>query len=123
VVAAGDELVDGSEITAADRQVSEFDAVGQPVVAAEQDLARGAEVDDGMQSEQVEPFGVRTGQLAERVAAEQAAAGDLPPVDAPVTADVPHVDRAVEGHVTRRGPLSGHRTRPIAHRLSCPQPP
>ena len=55
VVAAGDELVEGPEVAAADRQVSEFDAVGQPVVAAEQDLARRPEVDHGAQPEPVEP--------------------------------------------------------------------
>ena len=100
MVAADDELVDGSEVAAADRQVCEFDAVRQPVVTAEQDLARGTEVDDGTQPEQVEPFHIRAGQLAERVAAEQAAAHDLKPVDAAVAADVPHVHRAVEGHMT-----------------------
>jgi len=47
MIAAGDELVDGPEVAAADRQVSEFDSVGQPVVAAEQDLARGPEVNHG----------------------------------------------------------------------------
>jgi hypothetical protein len=123
MVAAGDEFVDASQVAAADRQVSEFDAVRQPVVAAEQNLARGAEVDDGTQPQPVELFGVRAGQLAERVAAEQAAAHDLRTVNAPVAADVTDVHRAVEGHMTRRGPLSGHLTRPIAHRLPCPQPP
>ncbi len=120
VVTAGDELVEGPEVAAADRQVSEFDTVGQPVVAAEQDLARGPEVDDGAQPDPVEPFGIGAGQLAERVAAEQPAAGDFQPVGAAVAADVPHVHRAVEGDKARRGPLSGHRTRLIAHRLTCP---
>jgi hypothetical protein len=100
VVAAGDELVDGSEVAAGHRQRSEFDAAGQPVVAAEQDLARGAEVDDGTQPQQVEPFHIHAGQLAERVATEQAAAHHLKPVDATVAADVPHVHRAVEGYMT-----------------------
>ena len=120
MVATGDELVDGPEVAAADRQVSEFDGVGQPVVAAEQDLARGPEVDHGAQPEPVKPFGVGAGQLAERVAAEQPAAGDFQPVDAAVTADVPYVHRTVEGDMAWRGRLTGHRTRPIAHRLTSP---
>jgi len=122
VVAAGDELVDGPEVAAADRQGSELHAVGQPVVAAQQDLARRPEIDHGAQPEQVEPLHVGAGQLAERVAAEQSAAHHLGPVHAPVPADVPHVHRAVEGYVTRRDRLSSHRTRPIAHRLTSPQP-
>ena len=100
MVAADDDLVDGPEVTAADRQVSEFDTVGQPVVAADQDLARGPEVDDGTQPQPVEPFHIGAGQLAERVAAEQSAADDLQPVDAAVAADVPHVHRAVKGDMT-----------------------
>ena len=123
MVAAGDELVEGPEVAAAYRQVSEFDGVGQPVVAAEQDLTRGPEVDDGAQPEPVEPLDVGAAQLAERVAAEQSAAGDFQPVNAAVAADVPHVHRAVEGHMARRGALSGHRTRLTVHRLTCPQPP
>jgi len=100
VVTAGDELVDGLEVAAADRQVSEFDAVRQPVVAADQDLAGAPEVDDGAQPQAVEPFHVAVGQAAERVAAEQPPARDLRPVDATVAADVPHVHRAVEGDLT-----------------------
>jgi len=123
VVGAGDEFVDGSQVAAADRQVSEFDAVRQPVVAAEQNLARGPEVDHGAQPEAVEPFDIRAGQLAERIAAEQPPAHDHQPVSTAVAADVPYVHRAVESDMTRRGPLSGHRTRLIAHRPSCPQPP
>jgi len=123
VVAAGDELVDGAEVAAADRQVGVFDGEGQLVVPGEQDLARSPEVDYGTQPEPVEPFEVRAGQLAERVAAEQPAADHFRPAHDAVAADVPHVHRAVEGDVTRRGPLSSHRTRPIAHRLTSPQPP
>jgi hypothetical protein len=100
VVGAGDELVDGPEVAAADRQVSEFDAVGQPVVAAEQDLARRPEVDHGTQPEAVEPRHIGAGQLAERVAAEQPAADDLRPMGTVVAADIPHVHRAIEGDVT-----------------------
>ena len=113
MVAAGDELVEGPEVAAAYRQVGGFDAVGQPVIAAEQDFAGGPEVDDGAQPEPVEPLDVGAGQLAERVAAEQPAAGDFQPVNAAVAADVPHVHGAVEGHMAHRGPLSGHRTRLI----------
>jgi hypothetical protein len=123
LVAAGDELEDGPEVAAADRQASEFYAGGQPVIAAEQHLARGAEVDDGAQPEPVEPLHVGSGQLAERVAAEQSAAYDLQPVRAAVTADIPHVHRAVEGDLTRRGPLTGHRARPIAHTALRPARP
>jgi len=61
VVAAGDELVDGAEVAAADRQVSVFDGEGQVVVPAEQELARGPEVDHGTQPEPVEPFEVGAG--------------------------------------------------------------
>jgi hypothetical protein len=100
VVAAGDELVDRSEVAAAHRQLGELDAVGQSVGPAEQDLARRPEVDDGAQSELLEPFVVGPGELAERVAAEQPPADDLAPVGAPVAADVPHVHRALERHVT-----------------------
>jgi hypothetical protein len=121
VVAAGDELVDGAEIAAADRQVSVLDGEGQAVVPAEQDLARDPEVDHGPQPEPVEPLHVGAGQLAERVAAVQPTADHFRPAHDPVTADVPHVHRAVEGDVTRRGPLRSHRTRPIAHRLTSPQ--
>jgi hypothetical protein len=120
VVGAGDQLVDGLQVAAADRQAGELDPVGQPVVATEQDLARGPEVDHGAQPEPVEPFDVGAGQLAERVAPEQPPAHHLRSVSAAVAADVPHVHRAVEGDVTRRGPLSGHRTRLIVHRLSSP---
>jgi hypothetical protein len=123
VIAARDELVDGAEVAAADRQVSVFDGEGQVVVPAEQDLARCPEVDHGTQPEPVEPFGVGTGQMAERVTAEQPAAHHLRPAHDAVAADVPHVHRAVEDDVTRRGPLSSHRTRPITHRLTSPQPP
>ena len=112
VVAAGDELAEGTEVAAADRQVSEFDAVGQPVVAAQQDLARAPEVDDGAHPEPVEPVDVAAGQLAERVAAEQPAASDFEAVDAPVAADVPHVHRALENNVARRASLSGHHAPP-----------
>jgi hypothetical protein len=120
VVAAGDDLVDDPEVAAADRQVSEFEAVGQPVVAGQQNLAGAPEVDDRTQPEAIEPFHVAVGQLAERVAAEQPPAHDLGSVDAAAAANVPHVHRAVEGDMTRRGPLSGHRTRPISHRLTSP---
>jgi hypothetical protein len=123
VVGAGDELVEGPEVAAADRQVSEFDTVGQPVVAAEQDLARGPEVDDRAEPEPVESLDVGAGQLAEHIAAEQPAARYFQPVGAVVAADVPHVHRTVEGDMARQGPLAGHRTRFIAHRLTCPQPP
>jgi hypothetical protein len=51
MVAAGDDLIDRAEVPAADRQVHRFDSAGQPVVAAEQDLARCPEVDDGTQPE------------------------------------------------------------------------
>jgi hypothetical protein len=61
VVAAGDELVDGAEVAAADRQVGVFDGEGQLVVPAEQDLARSPEVDHGTQPEPVEPFEVGAG--------------------------------------------------------------
>jgi len=47
VVAAGDEFVDGAEVAATDRQVSVFDGEGQAIVPADQDLARGPEVDHG----------------------------------------------------------------------------
>ena len=120
VVAAGDELVDGAEVPAADRQVSVLDGEGQAVVPAEQDLARGPEVDHGTQPEPVELFGVGAGQLAERVAAEQPAAEHLRPAHAAVAADVPHVHRGGEGDLTRQGPPSSHRTRPMAHRLTSP---
>jgi hypothetical protein len=123
MVAAGDELVDDAEVPAADRQVSVLDGEGQTVVPAEQDFARGPEVDHGRQPEPVEPFGVGAGQLAEGVAAEQPAADHLRAAHAAVAADVPHVHRAVEGDLTRPGPLSSHRTRPITHRLTSPQPP
>jgi len=121
VIAARDELVDGTEVAAADRQVSVFDGEGQVVVPAEQDLARCPEVDHGTQPEPVEPFGVGTGQLAERVAAEQPAADHLRPADAAVAADVPDVHRAVEGDLTRQDPPCSHRTRPTAHRLTSPK--
>jgi hypothetical protein len=65
VVAARDELVDGAEVAAADRQVSVFDGEGQVVLPAEQELARGPEVDHGTQPEPVEPLYVGAGQLAE----------------------------------------------------------
>jgi len=123
VVAAGDELVDDAEVTAADRQVSVFDGEGQAIVPAQQDLARGPEVDHGAQPEPVEPLNVRAGQLAERVATVEPATDHLRPAHDPVAADVPHVRRAVEGDVTRQGPLGRHRTRPITHRLTSPQPP
>jgi len=96
VVAAGGDLVDRPEVTAADRQVHRFDPVGQPVAAAEQDLAGCPEVDDGAQPELIKPFGIGRGELAERVAAEQPPAHDLEATGVPVAADVPHVDRAVE---------------------------
>jgi len=70
VVAAGDELVDRLEVAAADRQVRAFDPFRQPIRAAEQDLARRPEVDDGAQPELIEPGGIRGGELTERVAAE-----------------------------------------------------
>src|SRR5208282_2577280 len=95
VVAAGDELVDRPEVAAAYRQLDEFDAIGQPVGSAEQDLARRPEVDDRAQPELIEPFQIWRGELAERVAAEQPTAYDLAPVSAPVAADVPHVHRAL----------------------------
>jgi hypothetical protein len=84
---------------ATDRQVHRLDPAGQPVVAAEEHLARCPEVDDGTQPEPAEPFGISGGELAERVAAEQPPAHDLEPVRVPVAADVPHVDRAVEHDV------------------------
>src|SRR5262249_49738277 len=115
------ELVDGAEVTAADRQVSVFDGEGQTVVPADQDLARGPEVDHGTQPEPVEPLHVRAGQLAERVATVQPAADHFRPAHDSVAADVPHVHRAVEDDMTRRGPFSGHRTRLIAHRLTPPK--
>jgi hypothetical protein len=121
VIAAGDQLVDRAEVAAAHRQADELDPERQPVRAGQQDLARRPEVDDGPQPQPVEPFDVRSGQLAERVAAEQPAARDLEPVAGPVAADVPHVDRAVERDQARWCPACRHRTRLIAHRPSSPQ--
>jgi hypothetical protein len=100
VVAAGDQFVDRAQVAAAHRHAGELDAVRQPVGAAEQDLARGPEVDHGAQPELVKPFHVRGGELAERVAAEQPPLHHLEAVRASVAADVPHVDRAFERHVT-----------------------
>jgi hypothetical protein len=99
VVAAGDDLVDRAEVPAADRQVHIVDPAGQPVVAAEQDLARCPEVDDGTQPELGQPFGVGRGEVVERVAAQEPPAHDLEAVGVPVAADVPHVDRALERDV------------------------
>jgi hypothetical protein len=70
MVAAGDQLVERPEVAAAHRQAGEFNAIGQPVRPAEQDLPRRPEVDDGPQPELIEPGHVRRGELAERVAAE-----------------------------------------------------
>ena len=99
MVTAGDDLVDRAQVPAADRQVHRFDPGGQPVGAAEQDLARCPEVDDGTQPELAQPFGIGRGELAERVATQQPPAHDLEAMSVPVAADVPHVDRAVEHNV------------------------
>ena len=70
VVAAGDQLVQRPEVAAPDRQAGEFNAAGQPVRPAEQDLPRRPEVDDDPQPELIEPVHVGGGELTERVAAE-----------------------------------------------------
>jgi hypothetical protein len=120
VVAAGDQLVERPDVAAGHREADDLDAVRQPVRAAEQDLSRRPEVDDGPQPEPIEPFHVRGADLAERVAAEQPVPPDLEPVGGPVAADVAHVHRAIQGDVAGWGPPRGHRTRLIAHR---PRPP
>jgi hypothetical protein len=120
MVAPGDQLVQRSEVAAAYREADELDAVRQPVRAAEQDLPRRPEVDDGPQPEPIEPLHVHGGELAERVAAENPAPPYFEAVRGQVAADVPHVHRAVQGDMAGWGPPRGHRTRLIAHR---PRPP
>jgi hypothetical protein len=122
MVTAGDQLVDPSEVAAAHRQADGFHPGRQPVWADDQYLARRPEVDDRAQPEPNEPFEIGTGELAERVAAEQPPAPHLQPAGAPVAADVPHVHCAVERDVASWCPLGSHRTRLIAYRLRPPPP-
>jgi hypothetical protein len=120
MVAAGDQLVQRPEVAATHRQAGQLNTGRQAVRSAEQNLPRRPEVDDDPQPEPIEAPHVRGRQLAERVTAVQPPAPDLEPVHGPVAADIPHVQRAVQGDMAGWGPLRGHPTRLITHR---PRPP
>jgi len=120
VVRAGDDFVHPGQIPAGHRHGYRCHAARQPVLAADQYLARRAEVDDGAQVQRGDGSQIRVGQRGQRVPPVQAAAGHGSRVAGPVPADVAHVDRAVQFNPPGRGEVAGHRDKAIAHHLLGP---